>query len=45
MLGSGQVIQRHAVFREHIQQVFNLPLVLKDEPDAPLGAAMAVAHL
>ena len=45
MLGSGRVIQLHTVFCEHIQQVFNLPLVLKDDPDAPLGAAMAVAHL
>ena len=45
MLGSGQTLQRHRVFQEHIQRVFGLPLELREEADAPLGAAMAVAHI
>lgn len=45
MLGSGKTLQKYKVFREHIQRVFKLPLILKDEADAPLGAAMAAAIL
>ena len=48
VLGSGQMIQRPPVlpvFREHIRQVYNLPLVIKEEADAPLGAAIAVSRL
>ena len=45
VLGSGKILQKHRVFREHIEEVFQCHLVLKDEADAPLGAAMAVKNL
>ena len=45
VLVSGKLVQSYSVFQEHIQRVFELPLVLKKDADAPLGAAMAVAQL
>jgi hypothetical protein len=45
VLGSGKLVQSYSVFQEHIQRVFELPLILKKDADAPLGAAMAVAQL
>ena len=44
VLGSGKLLQSHAVFQEHISGVFNLPLILREEADAPLGAAMAASQ-
>ena len=43
VLGTGKLLQKHRVFREHISRVFRLPLVLKEDADAPLGAAIAAA--
>lgn len=45
LLGSGSALQRNPILQHHAKGVFNLPLEMRAQADAPLGAALAVRGL
>ena len=45
LIGSGSTLHRNTVLVEHAKKVFGLPLTLKQDADAPLGAAIAISEL
>lgn len=45
LVGSGRTLHKNTLLQRHIENTFKRPLVLKDDVDAPQGAAMAVSVL
>ena len=45
LLGSGRTLHKNTLLQRHVTSTFKRPLVLREDVDAPLGAAMAVSKL
>eukprot|EP00731_Ephydatia_muelleri_P022985 Em0015g568a len=45
LLGSGRTLHKNTLLQRHVTSIFKRPLVLREEVDSPLGAAMAVSTL